>query len=406
MISTGSKYDNLEQLLFRGFLVLHADLGGTPVVFKTINTFENNLLEVYLPFNLPYQKRQKQRSAYMIAYSVFLFDQVNVLSDRDFYIPKLVDVILDLPTPVIDRILRRLKFLNIQATKEMHKVQPYTYGYLSRQRWYSYRGHPLNDSRITGISGTSSLGLNMHQKIWTFFNSIDDIKEENDRQWSLTKFQASVHNPKALKKIDAKDADKQRQESRRREEAFKSAGFNKATENIKGEIKVSNESVDDLLTQMNRSLKGQKDFHDSVIEDHENRVQENYLREQARIQAKREEARKNREKVFKGTDASEDPFIFYEEGEVEEQVRAQNIRKAQHLKDGSYRTDRDFAENRERLEKWGIIKSENESNHGKKTKSRSGTIMDDYYRVSEEDLSYPDALDYPDIIGDDDPNKD
>lgn len=403
-MSTGSsyKYEYLEQLLFRGFLSLHADLGGIPVVFKTLNSFENNLLNLYIPFNLPRTEKQKHSAAYMIAYSVFLFNQINILSDRDLYIPMLVEMILEFPDPVVDRILRRLRFLNSQATEEMNKIRPYTYGGLSRQRWYSCKGHPLNDSRLTGITGTSSMGLNMHQKTWIFFNSVDDIREDYDRHWSLAKFQSSVHNPKALKKIEAKDSEKTRKETRKREAAFASGSLEKSKEDFKGEVKVSNESVEDLLTQMNRSLKGQKDFHDSVIQAHEDRVRESYIKEQTKRQAERDASQQTRDNRFKGTDASEDPFIFYEEGEVEEQVRAQNLRKIQHLKDGSYRTDREFVESKNRLEKWGILNDENPPPVRKeeKKKKKTGSIMDDYYRVSEEDLSQPDALDYPDIYDD------
>lgn len=401
------QYDELEQLLFRGFLAMPADLGGVPVVFKTINTFEFKLFDLYVPFNASKEEKRRYRTAYQIAYSVFLFNRVNVLNDREEYIPRLVDLFLDLPEKICTKILIHLKYLNKKSTEILeNKVQPYTYGFVSRQYWSSYKGNPLNDPRFTGIKGTETLGLNMHQKIWTFLNRMEDDQEEYDRHWGLAKFQASVHNHKGIKKLDAKDRDNRRKRNREREQAFKSGGEYKIDRSSSDEIKVSNESVDDLLDQMKRSLKGQKDFHDQVVSQHERKVREDYMREQEKREQAQEHARSQKRERMASSDISEDPFIFYDEEEVKEKVVNQKTRKMQHLKEGNYRKDRGWAERSKRLKKWGIIKEENKARRdpnlpsGPNNGMKTNTIMDDYYQVATEDLSNPDSLNYPDIYDD------
>lgn len=393
-------YSDVEAMLFRGFLTLPAELNGVPVVFKTLNTQEHDLTELYTSFT-DAEDSEKQRTAYFLAYSVFLFNRINILADREAYLPMLVDEFLDLPKYLTELLLRRLSRLNHRATETIEKIEAYSFGASSRQNWYAYRGCTLNDQRVTGICGTENLGVNYHQKLWIFHNTTEDIQQEYERDRELAKFQASVHAPKGIKRIDAKDRDRRRKDERRKESLYMGEGKSAVTsEGPNGEIKVSDESVDDLLVQMKRSIEGQKDFHDHVIEAHEARIRAQYEAERQQRRARREEARKRREAQLDGV-RSKDPFLFYDEEEVQEKVAQQQRRKSEHIREGRYRSHAAFEQRGEHLSKWQIIDDEQEQTPSKKSDSPfAGTVLEDHYRVVEEDVSRPDDLDYPDLLDD------
>jgi hypothetical protein len=377
MASKSPNYTDVEHMLFRGFLTLPASLGGVPVVFKTLNTFEHECVGLYSSFDDLQDPVKNLQIAYILAHSVFLFNRVNVLQHREGHLSELVEAFLDLPSRVLSRLILNLSFLNQRALTTVDLIRPYSFGTISRQNWISCRGIPLNDPRLTGIQGTEVLGLNIHQKLWTFYNTHEDEEDRHDRLWSLAKFEASVHNPKEIRKIDQKDRDKKREEMSRREAIFFGKGEEVVPTGMNGEVKVSNESVEDLLTQMKRSIEGQKDFHDMVVEQYEQKIKERYEREQRERQAATERSRQSREDFFQNPELRENPFIFLEEGDVIKEVANQRVRRKQMLSSGIYKHDQDFHAHGEHLRKWGVIASEDPDGQEDLFRSHYKTVTED-----------------------------
>ena len=398
-------YEDVESMLFKGFLTLPAVINGVPFIFKTINQHEHQLIDLRV-LSKPEEETQEERMAYYIAYSVLFCNQVNVLEGRDEYILHLADSFSCVPVQVCTLILQALNRLNGRARKAIKKIEAYSYGIESKQNWFAYRGKLLGNASITGLSGTGSLGLNSHQKLWIFHNSKEDLQNQYDRDFSIAKFVVSPHANKSIKKLNAKEQAKSKQERKRRQELYFSEGNDTIPE--EGEIRVSDESVSDLLSQMKRAVKGQKDFHDKVIEEHERKVIEQHRMEHEKRLRQREEARKRRNMVMEG-EASKQRFAVYDESQIADIASKQNQRKTELLSQGSYKDD--FYQRKDLLDKW-FLKNNKPERTGPEAKETmvpddsrpesffQGTILDDYHRSTDEDLTRPDHLDYPDLLDD------
>lgn len=346
-------YSLLERLLFRGFITLTTKVGDVPIIWKTMNPTEHDMVDT---ITSPYKGDEEnvKRGACILAYSTFIVNGIPVLSDRDSFVLMLSKYYERINPLVMSKLLKGIQILNQRAYDSLKEVQAYTYGYESKQNWYSFKDVPLNSLSVTGVVGTESLGLNVHQKLWKHFHSVDDVHERYDRDWSLAKFQASVHNYKGIKKIDDSDKQEMRDRQREREEAYLTKGSNQILDST-DEIRVSNESVGDLLEQMKRSVSGQKDLHDIIVEDFERRSKENFLRLQAEKERQRKEAKAYRE-MFPVPE--NENVAVYDEKDMEREIAIQKQRKREALRSGLYSDQQNYEDAQHHLKKWGVLDNE------------------------------------------------
>lgn len=376
-------YIHVEHMIFRGFLVSAMEIEGIPIVFKTINQTEYDLSLLYAVSADP-EVQAEMQEAFFILNSVFLFNRSCILAHRDEFSDKAMNVILNWPSSVRLKLLQELQKLNALALRAILQVEGFTYGQDSRQRWALMKNIAPNDPRVTGIPGTEFLGLNMHQRLWFHYNTVDDKKEDFDLDWSRTKFAASVHS-KEISKIDSQDKTRARDALRRRESIFMGYASEDGVKGAQGEVKVANENVDDLLGQLKRDIEGQKDFHDLVVESHERKVRENHERKiaQKELQAQRSQAYQ-KERLGAATN---EPVVFYDEAAVSAMVSEGKAKKRQALLSGQFLEESAFAEQTERMQKWGIVDRELTPETSSREKHPlEDTVLGNYYDVSLPDM--------------------
>lgn len=377
-------YTDVEHMIFRGFLVEPTEIEGIPIVFKTLNQTEYELASLYSISSDPV-KETLLRECYFIASSVYLFDRSSVFKDREVFYHGFVEVLQEFPDQVRLHILQRLQKLNARALAAMRQVEGFSYGVESRQRWALLHNLSPNDPRVTGIPGTEYLGLNSHQRLWFYYNNEDDKRDDAERDWSNAKFLASVHS-KEVSKIDSQDKTRRRDELRRREAIFYGDTPEDGMRGVNGEVKVSHESVDDLLGQLKRDIEGQKDFHDQVVEAHEAQVRERWQAMQEEKARRAMEARQNKQSRF-GPDVK-DPVIFYDEEAVKRATEDRRAQKREALLRGDFADEESYQTQRERLKKWGILEDERPEPHREAARHPlADTIMGDYYDVQMPDMS-------------------
>ena len=344
-------YTDTRHLLFRGFLTCAAEVSSVPIVFKTLNQTEYEQLLLYSASSDP-EEASRLQTSYFLAYSIYLFNRTSILADREEYLPALVDVIHQWPESLRYRILNRLNRLNSRASDALHKVQAFSYGVESRQQWSAYKNLSLNDPKVTGVAGTEALSINLHQKLWFFFNKTDDVEEDYNRLWSQIKFLASFHNPKEVKRLNQQDLDRLKDKEARRI-AIYNGRDPYANITRTGEIKVSNESVEDLLGELHRSMQGQKDFHDLVIEEHERKLREKFLEEKRAREEARLEAQERNAALLET--AGQGQPAFYDSQAIDAIVAQQRARKTQARERGEYASPAAFKERETRLAKYGML---------------------------------------------------
>lgn len=266
-------YKDVEPLLFRGFLHVPAEINGVQFVFKSLNHHEFDLIKLMMPVEGATTREAVSKfHNYFLSHGVFMVDGVNVLSDRDRMFGELVEFFESFNGDVITKIVRCLSDLNRRANRAVTLTEAYAMEVSSRLRWTQFKQMDLTGTAVTGIKGTSSLGLNWAQLTWLAINRYEDIREQSEREWENAKFVASAMAGKGMSRIH--NQDKRRRESEkaerieRRDRVLRFAILGESMDKEKvdrAHIKVAR-TTEDLALQMKRDLSGEKDFHDRVIE--------------------------------------------------------------------------------------------------------------------------------------------
>lgn len=270
-------YKDVEPILLRGFLTVSAVINDVPFVFKSLNHHEFEWLSLTQNPQLGGTTSAQRYYSMFLAYGVVLADGVNVLKNRDEKLGELADFFGSLSKAAHQKVVRHSSEINRRANRAVLLVEPYIMEHKSRLRWLQLRGLDLSTTAVTGFEGSQCLGLNWGQLTWRALNHLEDLKENAEREWENAKFVASSMAGKGMQRIYSADR-KRRQEAKteavqRREKLLRFALLNEPLEEQKqlGNVVVAR-TVGELTDQLEHDLKGEKDWHDQVIEDHESRI--------------------------------------------------------------------------------------------------------------------------------------
>jgi hypothetical protein len=270
-------YKDVEPILFRGFLTIAATINDVPFVFKSLNHHEFEWLSMTQNPQLGGTTSAHRYYSMFLAYGVVLADGVNVLKSRDDKLTELADFFGSLAKTAHQKVVRHSSEINRRANRAVLLVEPYIMEHKSRLRWMQVKGLDLSTTAVTGFEGSQSLGLNWGQLTWRALNHLEDLKENAEREWENAKFVASSMAGKGMQRIYSADK-RRRQDAKteaveRREKILRYALLNEPLEEQKqqGNVVVAR-TVGELTDQLERDLKGEKDWHDRVIEDHETRI--------------------------------------------------------------------------------------------------------------------------------------
>jgi hypothetical protein len=281
-------YKDVEPLLFRGFLYQAAEINGVPFVFKSLNQHEFDALNLG---GVPSGNHKLVQRYYdrFLSYGVFKIDDQNVLVDREESLPELVDFFKSLSGEAKQKVVRYLSELNRRASRAVLLSEVFAMESTSRHRWSQYQGMDLTSPAVTGIRGTEYLGLNWGQLAWRAFNYFEDMKVQMEVDWENTKFVASSMAGKGMNKIHSQDKTRRKSEMmerrERKDKILRLAVLGEPFEDSKkdsAQLKVAR-TVEELTDQLERDLKGEKDWHDMVIADHERRLKEEYEAKSQRL---------------------------------------------------------------------------------------------------------------------------
>jgi len=284
-------YKDVEPLVFRGFLTASAEINGVPFVFKSLNHHEFELLRFS---GLLDDTAAKGFWDTFLSYGVFMVEGVNVLRDRDQWLPRIADTFSPLPTKAKRKIIRHISEINRRVSAATILTEAYAMESMSRYRWMQVKGLDLTATAVTGIAGTQSLGMNWAQHVWRALNLAEDRNDQHERDWDNAKFIGSCFAGKGLNKVYAQDTDRRNKDKEERisrkdkllREVVLGEKVPEKTTMLPGAQVTAPRTVEELADQLEKDLRGDQDWHDKVIADHERRIKEQY---QAR-QRQREEA--------------------------------------------------------------------------------------------------------------------
>ena len=215
------------------------------------------------------------------------------------------------PADAKQRVIRHLSELNRRASVATVLTEAYaTEGY-SRYRWSQVNGIDLMSPTLTGIGGTDRLGLNYAQLGVEELNYYQDIHDQMERDWENAKFIGSCFAGKGLQSVYNKDEDRRRKHKEeviaRKDALIRLALYGEKPRQAKQKghaIIIAAQTTEELAAQLQHDLRGEKDWHDEVIEAHERHIRESHAQQQDHltqlVEAKSDEF--NGLRVVGGTD--------------------------------------------------------------------------------------------------------
>lgn len=326
-------YRDVESLLFRGFLVLPAAINNVQFVFKSINHREYEYLQWMTgPVGSVTGKSIDRYYRSFMAYGVFMIDGQNILRDRETWVPQLEEMFAALPAGAKAKIVQYLSEVNQKASDAVILTEAYQIESYSRYRWHQFKGLDLMSPSSTGIAGTTNLGLNYAQLVWRALNQYEDMKDSAEREWDNAKFIGSCFAGKEIRKLYAQDKDrriKEREEKvKRRDRLIRQVVLHESPEEAQNQgryiMQVARTS-EELADQLERSLRGEKDWHDEVVAREEARRREQVLERQQKLRNLYEEKNKDSPRLYSATTSIEG----LSKAEVEERIKRKKQLDAQ-----------------------------------------------------------------------------
>lgn len=268
-------YGDVEALLDFGFLTTNLTINGVHFSLRSLGPGDRFMLR-HRSHNMPHDEWR----SIAIATSIWMANGYNLL-DEDNAIPMMAKSLLKLPPNVRAILFNEVGAMFDRVNEALEAVEPYAYERASRYKWRSLGNQSFNSHN--GLKG--NIGTNHVQRMWTFFNMIEDQRVADDTYWDGVKFTTSAHASKGVKKADDRDKQHKKDEQDRRQRVQDTFFYTvkgvikKADPDAKPEPKLNGEKTsDDLAEEMRRWVAGEADWHDEIVNNYKRKVSENYER--------------------------------------------------------------------------------------------------------------------------------
>lgn len=356
-------YRDVEPLLFKGFLTVSAEINGVYFVFKSLNQHEFELLRLSGGVRATGELSEKFWDLFL-AYGVFMIDGQNILPERERFLPKIAETFAAFPRDAKQRVIRHMSEVNRRATNAVTLTEAYFTESYSRFRWGQLKGLDLTATAVTGVFGTERLGMNWAQLVWRALNYYEDRNDQIEREWENAKFVGSTMAGKGISKIYHQDNERRRKDKEERvarkdrllRHVVLGESMDDRAQQLNGAVMISARSVDELAEQLEKDLKGEKDWHDQIVEEHEGRIKTQFQarRDQLQELAERHEEMFGPKRItggyesFQGLSPDEVRFRMERRKQLEAQAaaRAMAFPELHDPKVGQF------------LDKWGVTSSE------------------------------------------------
>ena len=350
-------YADVLDLLGRGFLTVSADIGGTMFVFKSLNHHEFDMVRLLSGFSERNPVIPPRFWDLFLAHMVLFVDGLNVLADRNRHLSKLASVFRDIPNAARQRLIRQLSDLNRKASKATLLVEAYAMESYSRWRWAQFQGLDLSSSAVTGIDGTDKLGLSYAQLTWRAINHYEDLRFRHEADWENAKFIGGCMAGKGIQKVYNRDNDRKQKDREekwnRKDQLIRHVLFGESLEPDKkyggAQVIMVANTVEELAAQVEKSLRGEKDWHDKVVQEYEENIREGTKKREEQLRDLVEDRHKEMgDRSIVGSTA----LLGLTPAQVAERIAEQRRREAEAMEtDGALVLDEKTAT---ALDKWGL----------------------------------------------------
>lgn len=277
-------YTDVEALVTVGFLTHTVLVQGVPVTFRSLTDAAVVRLRQRLHRKitvLEWRRLLLAASTHAVGSLVVPLDDTNAeyVLYRDLYSA--------LPLPYVTALTSVLDGFGRRVTRALALVEAYCYEPYSRALW-------------RGVVGLHNPVHNAVCRVWRSFNLAEDERTADFMQWEHTRMVVSSMSSKGAKHLLNEEKKIKQQEQNRRNTIIEQAvtrilsGSQAAEENVvtvtlDGETFdvpriMSARTADELMGEMERAAKGEKDYHDKVVERYKDGIRSRVESERSRRQ--------------------------------------------------------------------------------------------------------------------------
>lgn len=260
-------YEDVRSLLSPGFLTEVVVLQGHRFALRSFSSEDFFLLRCRTGPEAP----DHEAKAWALASSIWMVDG-QIIHNHQEGLLRVHKMCLELTHPVRDALYRQLAILIRRMQEASLRIEAYLYETESRFLWRGEGGKILTHSPI-------SVGINRIQHLWSFFNTVEDLREHNQYLWSLTKFVAGTQAPKGIQKLTVKEQKQEAALEYKRQRIrdrmyYEAMGIPFPTEEESRRYLNVNpmETEADLKKEYARWISGEKDWHDKIIDYVKNKI--------------------------------------------------------------------------------------------------------------------------------------
>lgn len=263
-------YNDVEELLVPGFLTQQVVVADVSISMKSMFPGEIGLLRNRIGLKMS----ERSWREWYLASAIWMVDGQVLLGDVNAPV-KIRQALLNMPKSALDALFSVFTAIHNRVRVASSRVEAFCYEDFGRSMWrMTGRSSPSRDE-VAGIPGISSLGMNSLQKLWVAFNLAEDDRQAWNLDWAMAKLVASATSPKGVKKLNQKDEGERKLEEERRQEVinrvyYEATGLSIGERN--GRVVRRSVTPQQLVDEMDRWVRGERDEHDEVIEAYKNRV--------------------------------------------------------------------------------------------------------------------------------------
>ena len=261
-------YKDVRSLIWPGFIAQTVSVNGVGLALRTLSADDIDLLRWRVPAKTFTIHEWK---AWSVAMSAWMVDGQVVLGDSDA-LYRLYQMFKGLPLIALDTLYGIWTTLMKRLDLSSDQAEAFLYEQESRYIWKA-DGSFMGSRRVYG---TEPLPLNPIQRLWAYYNQMEDEREQDAHDWEMSRFVVGPHAPKGIKKLQSKDAQHQSDMKRKRQAVmdrcyYETQGIipsRKDKKRIKGpwqDIRTA-ETEEELQEEMGNWVKGVKDDHDRVVD--------------------------------------------------------------------------------------------------------------------------------------------
>lgn len=269
-------YEDVETLITTGFLSHSLMVGRSRLAIRSLGPGDVFLLKTRVG-----NGSDGDWKIWALASSVWVLDGYVLLGQANIAV-RIATALRQMPKSAVNKMFSVLTALFVRQNKASQAVESYCHETTSRFIWRTHgHHHPASQS---GVPGVEALGTNHIQRMWTFFNEVEDQRLRDETMWEGFKLTVSPHAPKGIKKIDERDKQIHQEMLERRQSIqdkfyYTAKGVLLPDGSVPGKsdgLKIGHKSADDLAAEMYRWVSGQDDWHDQVVNEYKQRVTAKY----------------------------------------------------------------------------------------------------------------------------------